>query len=68
MIFYGQDLQSYPGFNLDRINRIKQILIFHFQFPEETEKTQSPPANKKGIYIILLWGIKLSSNETNKYD
>jgi hypothetical protein len=33
----------------DRINRIQQILIFHFQFPGETENTQSLPRIKVEI-------------------
>jgi hypothetical protein len=33
------------GIFSDRIYRIYKILISHFQFPEETENTQSPSAN-----------------------
>ena len=31
---------------LDRINRIFRISVEYFQFPEETENTQSPSARK----------------------
>jgi hypothetical protein len=39
------------GFFLDRIYRIYKIL--NFQFPEETENTQSPSANKNGSHNNL---------------
>jgi hypothetical protein len=41
------------------------ILIYHFQFPEETENTQSPPANKNGNYTNEL--NKLIQVVMNKY-
>ncbi len=37
----------------DRIYRIIKVLIFYFQFPEETENTQSPAANKIGTFNSL---------------
>jgi hypothetical protein len=47
---------------LDRINR---ILIFHFQFPEETENTQSPSANKIGTHSIIIKQVGLSRYRTS---
>ena len=56
---YINDLENF----LDRIYRINKILIFHFQFPDETENTQSPAANKKGNYNLLLGLIMLRNTE-----
>jgi hypothetical protein len=62
---------------LDRINRIlifhfqfpeeteNTILIFHFQFPEETENTQSPSANKIGTHSIIIKQVGLSRYRTS---
>jgi len=50
---------------LDRINRINKILIFHFQFPEETENTQSPSANKIGTHSIIIKQVGLSRYRTS---
>ena len=43
------------AFFLDRINMIYKILVSHFQFPEETENTQSPSAKVNkfiGVKVI----------------
>ena len=39
------------------------ILISHFQFPEETENTQSPAANKIGKYNLVIRVIGLTNSK-----
>ena len=50
--------ESRPLFRLRLVtislDRIYRIYILNFQFPEETENTQSPPANKIGKYNLVI--------------
>jgi len=50
---------------LDRINGIYKILILYFQFPEETENTQSPSAkvNKLICVSVIMWHYKKISEK-----
>jgi hypothetical protein len=47
----------------DRIYMIYKILSSHFQFPDETENTQSPPANKIGTYNLVVRLVGPGSNK-----
>jgi len=42
------------------LDRIYRIFILHFQFPEETENTQSPPTNKIGKYNLVIKEVDFS--------
>ncbi len=41
------------------------ILVLHFQFPDETENTQSPPANKIGKYNFVIDEVGIRCDETS---
>jgi len=45
------------------LDRIYRIFILHFQFPEETENTQSPPTNKIGKYNLVIKKVDFSRGE-----
>jgi hypothetical protein len=51
------------------LDRIYRIFILHFQFPEENENTQSPPANKIGKpkLVIKEADFSLRENTSQNY-
>jgi hypothetical protein len=42
------------------------ILVFYFQFPDETENTQSPPAKKNGNHNIVIRYNEVSRKKTKE--
>ena len=50
---FRQDLQDLHDF------------LLHFQFPDETENTQSPPANKIGKYNLVIKEVVFNRDETS---